>query len=305
MRVVKALWPLIAVAVVALAIVVLAEPVSKWMAARRAHYNGVVVGYIVKAEGGVRRIHGADVELVPSPVVKKVEIRDGDRVQTSIHSKAVILLNSADEMNLGSGTAVQFQLWNPQDANSPIYVNWMLGSVESVHPGVKGKAYLVKDGRLYSPGQKPLEKAMALTVLKNAPLDMQLGSQLNKPDSDLDAGASTGVADDDPAAMAANLPAGADPETLSNEYIDETVGARQNQLQKCWLSRLKEINVSKGQIVVQFEITKRGKVREARVADSSLQDQLLQKCVVSVFERIQFRPFKGADISLSYPVNFE
>lgn len=301
MRFVKALWPLFAVAIVGLLIMILAEPVSKWIAANRAAHNGNIIGYVVKAEGSVRRIHGADVELIASPVVKKVELRDGDRLQTSLDSRAIFTLNSQDEFEVGSGGILQFQLWNPADANSPIYINWSLGPLTLKKGGVRGKAYVVKEGRLYLPGQKPLAKAMALTVLKNAPLDLHLADQGGKPGADFetDNTPSEDSSANPPPANAAN------PDTLSNEYIDETVVAHQAQLQKCWLSRLKDVKAEKGQIVVQFEISKRGKVRDARVADSNFKDDVLQTCVVSVFERMQFRPFKGAEISLSYPVNFE
>lgn len=301
MRGLKAFWPMIAIAVVALLIMLLAEPVSRWIAANRSAYNGIVVGYIVHAEGSVRRIHGAEVDLVPSPTDKKMEIRDGDRVQTSIQSKATLVLNSGDEFEIGSGTNIQFQLWNAKDAASPIYVNWLLGSLELSHPGVHGKCYVVKDGRLYLPGQKPTQKAMALTVLRNAPLDMHLAADpVGKQDFESDTSAASGDDSSTPPPAIA-----AEPETLANEYIDETVAAHQNQLQKCWLSRLKDVGATKGQIVVQFEISKRGKVKEAKIADASLNDEVLQKCVVTVFERIQFRSFKGTEISLSYPVNFE
>ena len=97
----------------------------------------------------------------------------------------------------------------------------------------------------------------------------------------------------------------ADPETLSNEYIDDTIVARQDQLQKCWLSHLKDGKDLKGQIVVQFEITKRGHVKDTRIGESSLTEETLQKCVSAVIERIAFRAFTGADVSISYPINFE
>ena len=94
-------------------------------------------------------------------------------------------------------------------------------------------------------------------------------------------------------------------DSLSNEYIDEVIVSRQSQLQKCWLSRLKDSPGLKGQIVLQFEISRRGKVRDLRVVDTTFDDDTLKRCVVTVFERLTFRPFKGQEITLSYPVAFE
>src|SRR5580698_6209118 len=111
MRGLKAYWPLISVAALGFLILILAEPISKWISANRAAHNGFVVGRIVQAEGSVRRIHGADIELIASPVTRPMEIRDGDKLQTSVDSKAVVILNSQDEFLIGQGSAVQFQLW--------------------------------------------------------------------------------------------------------------------------------------------------------------------------------------------------
>lgn len=299
MRGLKILWPLIVVAVVGVVIVILAEPISKWIAAGRGANSGLIIGRIIMAEGGVRRIHGANIDLIAAPMTSPVELRDGDQIQTSASSKAAVNLNSQDEFEIGQGAAVQFQLWNPKDANSAIYVEPLLGTLELRRAGVRGKAYVVKEGRLYLPGQTPEQKAMALTVLRNAPLDLHLAGTPAAATPEFEADAAP---NDENIVMPPN---GADPETLSNEYIDEMIVAHQAQLQKCWLSRLKDTPGAKGQIVVQFEISKRGKVKEVRIADSTLKDEVLQKCVMSVIERIPFRPYKGTEISLSYPINFE
>jgi hypothetical protein len=109
----------------------------------------------------------------------------------------------------------------------------------------------------------------------------------------------------------ANLPTlgstspGVDPETLSNEYIDETISNRQGLLQKCWMSRLKDAPNLKGRMVLQFEISRRGHVKEARIADATFEDDVLKKCVLTVISRITFREYRGPEISLSYPISFE
>ena len=294
----KSFWPLIVAAVLGLMIIVMAEPVSNYIAASRTGREGFVVGRITQASGNVKRIHGALTETIGLPIHESVEIHDGDRIQTSSGAKCSVNLNSQDEIEIMPESAVEFQLWNSKDSGSPIYINSVAGSLASHRPGVKGKAYVVREGRLYLPGQTPLKKALALTVLKNAPLDLQLSETTHTGGPDFEADSSP----EEPTAPSSD---GVDPETLSNEYIDETILAHQGQLQKCWLTRLKDSPALKGQIVVQFEISKRGKIKEMRIADSSLGDDVLQKCVMSVIERISFRPFKGSDISLSYPINFE
>lgn len=295
--------PLIAVALLGVLILIFAEPAARWLASKRAERNGLVVGHIVLAEGLVRRIHGSNIDLIASPVSQPADLHDGDRIQTSVDSKAVIVLNSEDELDIPSGAVLQFQLWNAADSGSPIYITSMLGEIGLRKSGVRGKAYVVKEGRLYFPGQKPVQKAMALTVLKSAPLDLQLAENQAAP-GDFQGDKSPAAGEETAPSESAKTSA-FEPETLSNELIDQTIVNHQALLQKCWLTRLKDEAGLKGQVIVQFGITKRGKVKDAHVIDSSLNDETLKNCVLSVFERLEFQPFKGSEISLSYPITFE
>lgn len=275
---------------------------SAWLASRLAPAGdaGPVVGKVTSSEGSFKRIHGGGVELLKGPAT--LELHDGDRIETDRGSKIILVLNSTDELEIKELSAVSVHAWNAKDPASPVYVQWQLGQLESLKTGVKGKAYIIKEGRLYLPGQKPSNKALALTVLKSAPLDMQLadaGQEEGPPEFEKDTESSGDSAKDIEQRF------GPEPDTLSNEYIDEMIVSRQNQLQKCWLGRLKDNPSLKGQILLQFEITRRGRVKDLRVADSTLEDETLKKCVTSVIERISFRPFKGQEISLSYPINFE
>jgi hypothetical protein len=236
----------------------------------------------------------------PSPLPQPLDLRDGDQLQSSVQSKAIFILNSRDEFELPAGALVQFQLWNSRDANSAVYLTSIVGQLNLRQPGVQGKSYVVKDGRLYLPGQKPQQKPMALTVLKAAPLDLQLNEKPKvdgvRPVEDFE---------NDNLSTPEDASSRVEPHTLSNEMIDETIVENQGHLQKCWLSRLKDAPNLKGQLVIQFEITKRGKVKDARVAETTLEDETLQKCVLAVMERISFRSYNGSEISLSYPIKFE
>lgn len=275
---------------------------SAWLAARLAPSSeaGPVVGKVTSSEGSFKRIHGGGVELLKGRAT--LEVYDGDRLETDRGAKLVLVLNSTDEIEVKELSAVSVHAWNAKDPASPVYVQWQLGQLDTLKTGVKGKAYIIKEGRLYLPGQKPSNKALALTVLKSAPLDMQL-ADAGQEEVPADFEKDSDVADDQGKDIEQKF--GPEPDTLSNEYIDEMIVSRQNQLQKCWLGRLKDNPSLKGQVLLQFEITRRGRVKDLRVADSTLEDETLKKCVVSVIERISFRPYKGREISLSYPINFE
>ncbi|MBX3023204.1 MAG: AgmX/PglI C-terminal domain-containing protein [Bdellovibrionales bacterium] len=299
MRGLKGLGPLVLVGIVGLLwLLFLSEPGSNWLTSLvvRDSIPGPVVGRLMRLDGQLKRIHEGDVQEIKGPLGQPLDLNDGDRLETNDKSHALLILNSQDELELEALSSVSLQLWNAKDANSALYLNVLSGDITLVKPGVRGRAYVVREGRLYLPGQKATKKPMALTVLRSAPLDMQLAqnSKESTPTEDLEG-------EDAPPPDAGGL----EPETLSNEYIDEMIVSRQSQFQKCWLSRLKDRPGLKGQMVVQFEISRRGKVREVKIADSAVDDEALQKCVITVFERLYFRTFKGSEISLSYPLNFE
>lgn len=305
MRALKGLSPFFLIGIAGLAsIFFLSEPGSKWLATKLnpPHATTLVVGRIVHLEGALKTIIDGQVLEAKAPLNGPLDLHDGERVEVDKDGRALVILNSQDEFELGSLSAVNLQLWNPHDPSAAVYLNWMAGPIEHRKAGVKGKAYVVKDGRLYLPGQKPTQKALALTVLRSAPLDMglaesQSGSAANEFE---DSTEKESDGEEKPSEAF-----GAEPETLSNEYIDEMIATRQNQFQKCWLTRLKDEPDLKGKIVLQFEISRRGKVREIQISEATLNDETLKKCVIQVVERITFRTFKGPEISLTYPINFE
>jgi TonB family protein len=224
---------------------------------------------------------------------------DSDRVETGGDGAATIALKTLDELKLGAHAAVSFEVWDERDPNSPVYVHVLHGEVESKAGGVRGRAYLVREGRLYAPGQKPGVKQPPLLITRStagrdeaktaAPSPALPESTATRDDLDTPATATTAR----------------DPETLANEYVEEMISSRGSLLQKCWLSRLKDKPKLKGKLTVQFEINRRGKVREASIVDSSLNDEQLGQCVATVIERIPFRGFTGPEISIAYPISFE
>jgi len=299
MRSLKTFFPIITVVAAALTWLILSEPgariLSSWLQPWRP--QGPLVGRVMELQGSMKTVRDGRVEQFEGSLSGPLNVHSGDRIEIDSKSQALLVLNSQDELQLGPLTAAALLLWNERDPNSAIYVNLLSGNSELRKAGVKGKAYVVRDGRLYLPGQKASNKPLALTVLKNAPLDMQLGDE-DTPTPEFDAEAAL----DEPLTPAEF---GAEPETLSNEYIDETITARQGLLQKCWLAQVRSNPNLKVNMTVQFEISRRGKVKEVRVADSSSHDDTLKNCVSQVFERLTFRSFKGSEIALSYPLQFE
>lgn len=92
---------------------------------------------------------------------------------------------------------------------------------------------------------------------------------------------------------------------LTNQEIEEAISNRQPLFQRCWTQRLHESPSLAGRTLLQFEITPRGKVQNVEVVESTINDDIMLRCLVSVLERIPFREFDGGSITLTFPLAFE
>lgn len=273
---------------------------SDWLARRSARgERDASVGRIVEVGGAysVQR-QGRTEEFAKDSGAQ--DLFEGDVVSTSGDAKLLIVLESQDEIEIPARAVVSFQRWNATEKNSPLYLQVIAGDVILKKQGVRGRAYVNIDGKLYFPGQKPSNQALSLNVTRQAGLAL---APNESGGGDFESGEDS--SDEDSPETTELATTGSEPQTLSNEYIDEMIVSRQGQLQKCWVSRLKDRPDLRGRMTLQFLINRRGKVRDVRVVDSSINDEPLQRCVISVIERIPFRPFRGAEISLSYPISFE
>jgi hypothetical protein len=135
---------------------------SAWLAARLAPSSeaGPVVGKVTSSEGSFKRIHGGGVELLKGRAT--LEVYDGDRLETDRGAKLVLVLNSTDEIEVKELSAVSVHAWNAKDPASPVYVQWQLGQLDTLKTGVKGKAYIIKEGRRILPTYNSFQLALDL-----------------------------------------------------------------------------------------------------------------------------------------------
>ena len=293
MRDLKGLLPLIVVGAAGLAwLLFVSEPGALWLARYFAPppAASVILGRVTQVKGEAKRTRDGVVESL----TELKELRDGDRIETARNAQLRIQISSQDEFELGPMSAVGLQLWNALDSQSPVYLTVLNGDLRLAKAGVRGRAFVVREGRLYLTQQKAEAKTFGLNVTSRELKSLHLESIDNESLS--------------PEAPAPDLSAGtlaSEPETLSNDYIDQMIVDRQGALQKCWISRLKYRPNAKAHLTLQLEINRRGKVRDLKVTERTLADPELERCVLGVIERIPFRGFKGPEISLTYPLRFE
>ncbi len=98
-------------------------------------------------------------------------------------------------------------------------------------------------------------------------------------------------------------------ESLSNEEIRRAVAAQSGFYRRCYLTYLNRAQQSSpaGEtITVGFVIANSGKVRDAKLVRSTVNDAVLTKCILETVERTPFRAFKASDIPvLEFPIELK
>jgi TonB family protein len=92
---------------------------------------------------------------------------------------------------------------------------------------------------------------------------------------------------------------------VDKEVIRMRIRDRLPNIKSCYNRSLKARSSLKGRVVVKWEIEKSGRVRHAKVSQSSLHNAKVEKCVVGVIEELQFPKPKGGRVaSITYPFVF-
>lgn len=76
------------------------------------------------------------------------------------------------------------------------------------------------------------------------------------------------------------------------------------QLRSCYRAALRRVPID-GRVRVHFRIAANGRVEQACVLDSAMEDPKLESCALAVFRGLQFnRPTGGGSVLVTYPLVF-
>ena len=87
--------------------------------------------------------------------------------------------------------------------------------------------------------------------------------------------------------------------TLPDDYLDQVIYRKKTLIQKCASSSGSEFK----NFLVEITVKPSGKTK-ARLISSSNQNKEILKCAIRIFNRIQFKKFKGPAIVKSYNFQF-
>lgn len=94
-------------------------------------------------------------------------------------------------------------------------------------------------------------------------------------------------------------------EGLTADHIQDTLKTYRPSFFKCYTQLLQKTPGVVGQASLSFTIERTGRVNQAEVASSSINDADFKKCLIEAIRRAEFKSFFGAPISTVFPLRFE
>lgn len=264
------------------------------------------IGQYSELDGNASRRGYSDVKFLE--LAAPFPLQNLDTVQVQARSKLQITLNGFKLLVQGPAQLV-FELWTSTNAKGPAVIHLSSGQLSVITEGEAGKLYVVRDGELTDPSGASVirERSLLVTPLNigeppSAPIiptpTLSSGwdarnQTRNKIVQEKISPTEEGQTEED------NTTA------VTNEYLDAEIAKQQEQFQRCQNNALREQGEVKGQILVGMTISPEGKIDNARILTSTIQDDKLHTCVLQIFQRLKFKAFNGAPIVRSYPLNFE
>lgn len=94
-------------------------------------------------------------------------------------------------------------------------------------------------------------------------------------------------------------------EGLTADHIQDTLKTYRPSFFKCYTQLLQKTPGVVGQASLSFTIERTGRVNQAEVASSSINDADFKKCLLEAIRRVEFKSFSGNPISTVFPLRFE
>jgi hypothetical protein len=185
------------------------------------------------------------------------------------------------------------ELWSAQNPAGPIILHLQGGTIQVEREGTPGQLYVVRGTEMTDPRGAARDRLRGIAI---SPL-LLAGkngtepppTETAEPQAPLDRHSET-----DP-----------DNGTLSNDYLDQRILQEKAQFQRCQSNSLRDATAIKGQLMIGLTINPDGRIAEARIVTTTIQNENLEKCILEIFKRIRFKSFHGSPIVRGYPLNFE
>lgn len=207
-------------------------------------------------------------------LTQKVFLYSLDSVETSADGDAMMEFDSGYRIHVPENVLLTLS-----QEREKITILLKRGDVQVENYGQDETLFISKDGARWKPNEYEL-------VHKARRGDQSL------PDS------STGSAE-------TNIPAPQMKEGLSPDYIQDMMRSQRQNFFKCYTQLLQKTPGLTGQASISFIIETSGKVSQAEVSSTNIQDINFKKCLIEAVKRVEFKSFSGEALSTVFPLKFE
>ncbi len=102
-----------------------------------------------------------------------------------------------------------------------------------------------------------------------------------------------------------NTPSPAASDSLSSDYIQDTLKRQIPAFDKCYKQLLQRTPGVVGQVVMTFTIERGGKIVSAEATTSTIANPEFKRCLSEAIRRVEFKSFRGDPITSTFPLAFE
>lgn len=206
-------------------------------------------------------------------LVHKSSLYPNDSVETSADGDATLDFDSAYRIRIMENSFVTI---GQENDRTVLIVK--RGDVQVENYGREGTVYVSKDGARWTATE------YEMNYKRQAPVQ-------SLPD--------LAPAEDIPLAATAKV------DGLTPEFIQDTLRTQRSSFFKCYTQLLQRTPGVVGQASLSFTIMPTGKVANAEITSSSINDPNFKKCLVEAVSRVEFRAFPGDPIATVFPMKFE
>lgn len=233
-----------------------------------------------------------------------------DQIKVEHNARAEVQFPSDWKLNIQENSIMTFELYRPNQENSPALLSITRGDYSLAQAGTKGQLFVMRDKKILSAELKVSATPFARKVELNAQTKLTpLATESTLPLDENAPNLPTNTRMELPTAMTpGKMPDKLkhyDEETLSSSYIEQVLGSQSNSLRKCQMSSLRDNKTSSGALLINIVISPNGKVDHVKLIQDKINNSQLSSCVLSVIERTVFKTFDGQPITLSYPIEFK
>ncbi len=214
---------------------------------------------------------------------------NNSELKTFTGSKSQLSFENGWVVDLNENSHAKFQVWNVDDQKKYL-LHILKGSYELISKGTEKGLLVLYKNNFYTPGADLINKqSIAMEIIANNITNSENSKKENNK---------TTTEDDKPEKSFTK-------EEISSRYIEASILKKRHLFEKCLANRIRENNIVNGRLLVGFNVTELGAVRDVNIIENKTQDKKIESCLIDVFASIKIRNYNGPKTFFAFPVDFK